>query len=548
MLSKVKRNMFKQMNGWLMISLLGAVVVVLPLLYIFASLFQTPNENWLQIKQYLLKDYLIGTITLILFTCLLTTIVGVALAWLVAAYEFPFKRYFRWALMLPLAIPPYIAAYTYGNMFSYTGVVQKLLRSIGVTPIPSMVDMLSMRGAVFVFTMFLYPYVFMIVRSFLERQSASYIENARLLGRRPVSIFFHVVLPLSRPAIVGGVMLVLFEVLSDYGVTSYFGIQTFSTAIFQTWFGMYDVESAMRLASWLMIGVAGLFAAERLLRRHRAYSATTGKMRPLVPQQLRGFSALAAVCFCFAVFSMSFLIPVVQLLIWAKWTYRDVLKADFVELAFHTISLAAIATAIIMIVAVMAANASRLQGGWLGYGLSRVLTAGYSIPGAIIAIGVLGVFLALDQWLVSIYKNFALNAAPPVVSLSLSMLIIAYVIRFMATGYNASEAGFEKIGMKYNEASRMLGFGIWETFFKVDVPLIRGALLTGFLLTFVEIVKELPLALLLRPFNFETLATRAYQFAGDERIQEASVPSLFIIGISLISVFVIHQVGKKMES
>jgi iron(III) transport system permease protein len=547
MLSKVKRTRL-QMKGWLGVSLVGAVVVLLPLLFIFASLFQSPNENWLQIKQYLLQDYLVGSITLALCTGLLTTIIGVALAWLVAAYEFPFKRYFRWALMLPLAVPPYIAAYTYGNMFSYTGVVQKLLRSLGITPNPSLVDMLSMRGAVFVFTMFLYPYVFMLVRAFLESQSASYIENARLLGRRPLSIFFKVVLPISRPAIVGGVMLVLFEVLSDYGVTSHFGIRTFSTAIFQTWFGMYDVESAMRLASWLMIGVAGLFAAERLLRRHRAFSATTGKTRPLVPQQLRGFPAAAAVIFCFAIFALSFLIPVVQLLVWAKWTYRDVLTSAFLQLTLNSVYLAAVATAIIMIVAVVAANAFRFQGGWLGFGLSKVLTAGYSIPGAIIAIGVLGVFLALDRRLASLYEWFGSEGAAPVISLSISMLIVAYIIRFMATGYNAAEVGFEKIGKKYNEASRMLGLGMTRTFFKVEVPLLRGALLTGFLLTFMEIVKELPLALLLRPFNFETLATKTYQYAGDERIQEASVPSLFIIGLSLISVFIIHQVGKKMES
>lgn len=252
--------------------------------------------------------------------------------------------------------------------------------------------------------------------------------------------------------------------------------------------------------------------------------------------------------FCGLMFACSFLIPVIQLIVWAAWSYDDVLTPAFFELTYNTIGLALTATAIIMVFSVITANVVRQQSNVLTYVLARSVTSGYSVPGAIIAIGVLALFIGLDQWLAPLYARMGLGKAPLVLSMSLVMLVVAYVVRFMATGYNAVEAGFEKIGMKYTEASRLLGLGMTKTFFKVDAPLIKGALFSGVILTFVEIMKELPLALLLRPFNFETLATKTYQYASDERIYEASIPSLFIIGVSMVSVIVFHQLGKRLNS
>jgi iron(III) transport system permease protein len=533
------------MNGWLYVSLLVAAVVLLPILTILISVFQPSNENWSHIKQYLLWDYVLQSIWLLVFTGFFTILIGVALAWLVAAYDFPMKRFFRWALMLPLAVPPYIAAYTYSTMLSYTGFVQVTLRSQGIVLLPEVFDVMSMRGAVFIFTLFLFPYVYMITRSYLERQSGSYIENAMLLGRKPFSIFIRIVLPLSRPAIVGGGILVAFEVLSDYGVTSYFGIQTFTTAIFKTWFGMYDIGTATRLAAWLMVVTMGIIILERVLRRNRRFSATTSKSNPIAATRLKGLSAWAATFICSIIFAFSFLIPVVQLGVWASWTYADVLTSAFWKLALNTISVAFLATALIMLFSITVANVSRIQNNLFSIVLAKMVTAGYSIPGAIIAIGVLALFIGLDNALAPVYGWLGIGETPLVLSLSIVMLIVAYVIRFMATGYNAMEAGFEKIGPQYMEASRLLGMGITKTFFKVDLPLMKEALFSGMILTFVEIIKELPLALLLRPFNFETLATKTYQYANDEKIYEASVPALVIIGVSTISVIIFHQLGKR---
>jgi iron(III) transport system permease protein len=543
----VIRNIQKNMNGWLIASLLGAVVILLPILAILVSLFQEPNENWAHIKQYLLRDYVLESLELLLFTSFFAVLIGVSLAWLVAAYDFPFKRFFRWALVLPLAVPPYIAAYTYSNMLSYTGVVQTTLRTQGIALPPEIFDVMSMRGAVFIFTMFLYPYVYMITRSYLERQSGSYVENARLLGRKPLSIFIRVVLPLSRPAIIGGVMLVAFEVLSDYGVSSYFGIQTFTTAIFKTWFGMYDIGTAMTLAAWLMVGTIGIILLERFMRSNRKYSATSGRSSLLAATKLRGLSAWSATLFCTTVFALSFVIPVVQLGAWAGLTYSSVLTSSFWKLTYNTLSIALIATVLITLISVIVANTSRLHHNAFGFTLAKIITAGYSIPGSIVAIGVLAVFIWLDKWLAPLYNWLGLGESPLILSLSIIMLIVAYMIRFTATSFNSVEAGFEKVGMKYTEASRMLGMGITKTFLKVDFPLVKGAVISGIILTFIEIIKELPLALLLRPFNFETLATITYQYANDEKIYEAAVPSLFIIGVSMISVFIFHQLEKRVE-
>jgi iron(III) transport system permease protein len=542
----VKRYFQKEFNGWVIVSILGAVVILLPILFILSSLLHEPNENWHQIRDYLLSNYVANTIKLVVFSGVFSAILGVSLAWIIAAYDFPLKRFFRWGLVLPLAIPPYIAAYTYRTMLGYTGFVQTTLKNeFNIHIDPELISVSSLRGAIFIFTIFLFPYVFIITRAFLENQSTSYIENARLLGQKPFAVFTKIVLPLSRPAIVGGTVLVIYEVLSDYGVTSYFGVHTITTAIFQTWFGMYDVNTAMRLASWLMVIVVGLFFLERLLRQRRRYNVNN-KSRPLTPIKLRGLTSILAFVYCGLIFSLGFLIPIIQLIFWAKLTFLNVWDNSFFLLIYQTLYVALIPTVIIIIFSVIVANICRSQSTF-SYILSKCVTAGYSIPGAIIAIGVLAMFISLDKWLAPFYSRVGLGDAHLVLSLSLIMLIVGYAIRFMATGYNAIEVGFEKIGTKYAEASRLLGYGITKTFLKVDLPLIKGAILSGAILTFVEICKELPLVLLLRPFNFETLATKAFQFAKDEQIYEASIPSLFIISISVVSIIVFQFVGKKVK-
>lgn len=540
------RSAGRHINGWTMTSVIGAAAVLLPILYVLAGLFRSPNENWDKVKQFLLTDYMLGSAKLVLFTGFFAAFIGVALAWLIAGYTFPLRNFYKWALVLPLAVPPYIAAYTYSSMTGYTGIIQATLRNrFDIALPPGTIEIMSDRGAVFVLTLFLFPYVFMITLVFLERQSASFIENARLLGHKPLSVFFRVVLPLARPAIMAGFMLIVFEVLSDYGVANYFGVQTVSTAIFQTWFGMYDVQSAMRLAAWLMLGVISLFILERWLRRSRRYSATTSRSNPLKPQQLKGMAAWGAAVFCTVIFVLAFLAPIAQLSAWSIQHGSTVWRSGFADLTVNTLKGAGIGTAIILLIALLSSRAARMFDSPLMQALARLMSAGYSVPGAIVAIGVLAVFIALDDRLAPLYKEMGKEEGALVLSLSLAMLIAGYVIRFLATGYGALEAGYEKMPRAYSEASRTLGRSSLATFLRVELPLIKGSMLSGFVLTFVEIVKELPLTLLLRPFNYDTLSTRAYQYATDERVFDAALPSLLLVLIGLASVLFMLKAERK---
>lgn len=540
------RSAGRHINGWTMSSVIGAAAVLLPILYVLTGLFRSPNENWDKVKQFLLTDYILGSAKLVLFTGFFAAFIGVALAWLVAGYTFPLRNFYKWALALPLAIPPYIAAYTYSSMTGYTGIIQATLRNrFDIALSPGTIEVMSDRGAVFVLTLFLFPYVFMITRVFLERQSASFIENARLLGHKPLSVFFRVVLPLARPAIMAGFMLIVFEVLSDYGVANFFGVQTVSTAIFQTWFGMYDVQSAMKLAAWLMLGVISLFVLERWLRRSKRYSTTTSRSDPLKPQRLKGIAAWGAAVFCTVLFLLAFLAPIAQLTAWSIQHGSPAWRSGFADLTVNTLKGAGIGTAIILLLALLSSRAARMFDSPFMQALARLLSAGYSVPGAIVAIGVLAVFIALDERLAPLYKAMGHAEGALVLSLSLAMLIAGYVVRFMATGYGALEAGYEKMPRAYSEASRTLGRSSLATFLRVELPLIKGSLLSGFVLTFVEIVKELPLTLLLRPFNYDTLSTRAYQYATDERVFDAALPSLLLVLIGLVSVLFMLKTERK---
>ncbi|MBH0230478.1 iron ABC transporter permease [Halobacillus sp. KCTC 3957] len=533
------------MNIWSVLSLIIVILILMPNLTILVNFFTQKAENWGHIQEFILPDLIKNTSLLIVFTGFLTVMIGTSLAWLVSAYDFPMKAFFKWALILPLAIPPYIAGYTYNGIMNYTGVIQTTLRNRwDVTVDQKYFDILTLPGAVFIFTIFLFPYVYTITRAFLSNQSASLVENARLLGRNPWEVFFKIVLPISRGAIVGGVSLVLLEVLNDYGVVQFFGVPTFSTAIFQTWFGMNDLNSAIKLSATLMFIVFSILILEKVLRGRKKYSNTTAKARPLTPIRLQGLQAWVAFSYCLVIFLLGFMIPFVQLVDWMFLTFHKIASPEFKSLIWNSLLVSFVGAAMIVVFAVIIANFSRMHQSILSKSAARVTILGYSIPGAVIAVGISTVFIQIDNYLFSFYETIGMEPTL-FLSTSLFMLISAYVIRFLAIGYNSIESGFDKIGNKYTEASRMLGMNLTKTFFKVDLRMIKGPLISGFILAFIEILKELPLTLILRPFNFDTLSTKAFQYAGDEQIHEASLASIIIVIICGIAIYIFHQVLEK---
>jgi len=533
---------------WTVSAAIIMILLFLPNLTIVTGIFTPANENWAHMKEFVLGSFIKTSLILISATALLTIMIGLSLAWLIAQYQFPLRGFLKWALVLPLSIPPFIGAYTYHGIVNYTGVIQTTLRDrFGIELNPSFFDIMNLPGAVFIYTMFLYPYVYTITRIFLSQQSASLIESARMLGKGPWRTFIQVVIPISRVSIIGGASLVVLEVLNDYGVVKYYGIQTFTTAIFQTWFGLGDIESSIKLAASLMGFVILILMIEKLLRGRRQYSYSTTKVRPLPLIQLKGWKATVVTGYGLFILSLGFFIPIAQLIDWMILTYGKIPMGEFLTYVKNSVTVAGISASVIILFALIVGNFSRLVHGRIVKLLPKLTILGYSIPGAVIAVAVVTAFIALDRFLSPIYQLIGLSTTL-VLSVSLIMLISAYIIRFFAIGYNSIESGYDKIGTDFRDASRLLGVGLTKTFFKVDVPMLKGAIVSGFVIVFIDILKEIPLTLILRPFNFDTLSTKAFQYASDEKIMEASQASLLIVGISAFAIVVFYKFLEKEQN
>ncbi len=532
------------LNSWSFFSLIIILFVSTPIILIALNIFNPSNEVFEHIKNYLLASYIKNTLIMAIGTGLFSIIIGVSSAYFVSLYDFPLRKFFSWALVLPLAIPDYIGAHVYANIFSYTGYIPTLLRE--KFDIEYNFDIMNIGGAIFVLTLCFYPYVFILVKSFLSKQSNSLIEVSKSLGKNNKQIFWKVLLPISRGAIVGGVTLVILEVLNAYGLPNYFGIQTFSTGIFRVWFSFKDLDTAIKMSAMLLFVTYTIILGEKFLRRRKSYSFSNTKIRPIIRQKLNKKNKVMVLSWLSLVFGFAFIIPILQLSYWASLTYRHILNREFLILIRNSFGITIISTLIIIIFSIVIANTTRLSKGKLSIIISKGATMGYSIPGAVISIGMLLFFISLDGKLVPLYNLVGIDNSL-FLTLSFALLVSAYLVRFLAISYNTIESGFEKVGLKFHEASRTLGKGISKTFLLVDLPMIKNSILGAGILVFIEIIKELPLTMLLRPFNFNTLSTAIKKFAEDEMLPEASIPSLILIGVCLVLLLIFNKLekGKK---
>ena len=529
------------LNFWSFFSILAVLFVSTPIIIIALNVSNPMNETMQHIVDNLLTSYIKNTLIISIGTGFFTILIGVSMAYFVSFYNFPMRKFFSWALILPLAIPDYIGAHVYANIFSYSGFIPTILRD--KFGLQYNLDIMNNYGAIFVFSLCFYPYVYIIVKSFLSKQSNALIEVSKSLGKNNREIFWKVLLPLSRGAIVGGVTLVILEVLNAFGLPNYFGIQTFSTGIFRAWFSFKDIDSAVKMAAMLLVCTYLVIVLEKFMRRKISYSFSNTKVKFIVRQDLPLKESIKLTIAAFGVFLLAFLIPIMQLIYWAKLTYKSVLTKEFFSLIGNSLIITLISTFIIIVISTIISNTTRLNKGKLSLVLSKLATMGYSIPGAVIAIGMLMFFITLDKSLVPLYTKLGIEETL-VLTLSFALLISAYVVRFLAISFNNVESGFEKIGTKFHEASRTLGRGITGTFFKVDLPMMKGSLLGAGILVFIEIIKELPLTLLLRPFNFETLATVIKKYSEDEMLPEASIPSLILIAVCILLLLIFNKIGK----
>lgn len=519
------------------------MLIVMPSVFILLQLFHPPTESWLHIKEYVLKDYIRNSLMLVTGVSIITGLLGTFFAWSIARYKWPHATVIEILLFMPMAIPPYIAGYVYGGIFTPFGTLDRILDKLNLSPIH--IDILSVGGAIFVFSLFLMPYVMLVTRGFFEKMPRNFEESSRILGKTKSQTFFQVILPMARGAIVGGVVLVMLEVLNDYGMVKYFGIPTFSTAIYTTWFGMSDVGGAIRLAASLMSFVVVILLVEQFFRGKGRLSQARAVSSNPVKEEASGvykwlFYSIGSLYVTFAL-----LIPVLQLVQWSLIAKQTVIFRRFGMIITNTIGLALIVTVLVLISGILIGNLYRLRPGILSKIYGRIVILGYSIPASIIAIAVLVSFIAIDRSLGSVYEMF--NVKSLFLTSSVVILIFALTIRFMAIGFNNIESGISKMGKKYYEASKTLGRGEWKTFVLVDFPILKPAIVSAGILTFVDVLKELPLTLILRPFNFETLATRVYTYAGDEMIHEASVYSLMIIVVSVMALLILMRFRKAVK-
>ena len=533
------------LSGWVALRRLLLIGVALPFLFLLFGLSGEESEHWRQVLRFMLPTYIWETTLIVTGSVALAGSIGISLAWCVGLHQFPGRRVFEVVLLLPLAIPSYIAAYTYDGLLGYTGAFQSTLRNylkINVNEYGFSAP--RMAYAVFIFAITLYPYIYIFSRTYLRNHGASLLESAMLLGGGRGRVFFRIVLPLLRPSLIAGGTLVCLEVLNDYGVTSHFGIHTFTTAIFAAWFGMGETESAVRLALMLLAVVLVLLLVSKSLQKIGRYHLASGKEKGCRPRKLVGFGAACAFSLCFAATVVCFLVPVAQMLAWARMVWDPSVMESLTPDFWKTLFTAGLATAIVMVLAVGSAVAGHAYPGWYSRLAGQATSIGYAIPAAVLAIGAVMMFSGVDRTI----TRFAPGCLSLPLGMTICLLLYAYVVRFFSIGYQAVEGGYLKIGSLRSEVSRTLGRGPTMTFLLVELPMLRNAIISGAILVFVDIIKELPLTLILRPFNFNTLGTRAYEFANNEAIPETSLPALAIISISAVFIVFMQLWNKRSES
>jgi iron(III) transport system permease protein len=543
LIKQVGNNLIK-IKKYSIIVYIFAGIILVPVGIILIALFIPGSEIWNHILNYLLPSYLLQTIMLAMGVLVCTSVVGVLSAWIIVQYNFPLKNIFRILLILPMAIPAYISAFTYAGILDYTGPVQVFFRNtLGLNEGYPVINIMNLPGAIFIMTMALYPYIYLPAQSAFRQQAGSIHDASLVLGVSGTKLFFKVSLPLIRPALVGGGILVLMEVLNEYGAVHYFGVNTLTVGIFRAWFSLGDLPSAMKLSALLLLGVLTIIISERKIRGRIGYSLPTA--RPFFPKKASGWKSFLFIFLCSIPVFLGLLIPLAQLIQWAVNADQDLLSHKFINLIKNSFALTGIATLIIITAAITSAHILRNPSIRWRKSLLSILTLGYAIPGTVIAIGIMIGFGFVDRQLNFILGLITAGSGRLFLSGSLAALIIAYGVRFMGVALNPIDAGFTQISTNYHKAARTLGRNSISALFIVDLPNIHSSLKAAGILVLLDILKELPLTMILRPFNFDTLAVRAYEMAIDERLPMAALPSLVIILIGLISVLLLTTGIKK---
>lgn len=512
-------------NRWVSTSTIMVFVLMLPIVIINLHAFLLDSQIVQHLWETVLGYYVINTLVLILGVCFFSAIIGTGSAYLVTFYEFRFAKFFSFALILPFAIPSYILGFIYFDIFTFFSKFHMFLMDIGIT---AYFNILSFNTVLFVLTLAFYPYVFLIVKASMQRNSSVLLNPALSLGASRSKILFKIILPLVRPAIVASLALVMMEVISEFGTVHFYGVKTLTTAIFVVWFELGDMGTAAFLST-IATGMVLLILIMEKVSAGKAKYRVDGTSAPFKKIKLNKIHSFFAITFLSIPFIFGFLIPIIWVLYYSSTFASVALSSEFIRTIFNSFTAAGISAVVILSVSILLAYTLRVyDNNYMRY-LLKVSTLGYSVPAAITAVGIMITFTSIDHFLID---HFGLEGL--LLSGTVMALCYGYIVRFLAVGLGSVSSNFEKVGINTNRASRSMGVGLGKTLLKIDLPLVRSGLIVGFILVFVDIIKELPLTLILRPFDYNTLSTKIYELASIELIQESAMYILSIILICAI--------------
>ncbi len=531
---------------WTIATLLLVAVYIVPIAAIFVAAMGDSGDLWAHLFETVLPRYVANTLVLMVGVGAVSLLFGITTAWIVFRYDFKGRRAIEWMLLLPAAVPTYLIAYTYTDFLEYAGPIQGALRELfGWRSARDywFPEIRSIQGAMLVMGAVLYPYVYLMARIAFALTPSSLYETSMVVGRNP---FWSVALPLARPAIVAGLALVLMETLSDFGTVEFFAIETLTLGIFNVWLGMNSLPAAAQIAVVSVLFILVLLIVEMVARAQRRYTDTTRRSTPLPRQTASGWHQVGCIGACLLPIAIGFFLPVGVLASFVLKGYSLSWSSAVGMAALNSLVLAGTVALLVMAAASFMSMVTTFQGGPVLSRATAFAALGYAFPGTILAIGVVTAGSAVDRGVSSLFQTIFGVSIDGWLNGTIALVILACVIRFQAIGYGAVTSGLERLPPNMMQASRVLGHGFGDSLWRVILPLLSRSLIAGGLLVFVDVMKELPMTLLLRPFNFETLATFVYQFAKDELLEEAALPALIIVATGVLPVIVMNTMLRRI--
>lgn len=538
------------LSRWQLIAWLIGLLLVTPLGFLLFESLQGDSDVFQHLFDTVLWDYTRNTLLLIVGVGLLSCVIALPLAWLTAYCDFPGRKQFEWALMLPLAMPTYLIAYVYTDLLDYAGPIQIALREWFGWQSPDdywFFDIRTLTGAIIMIALVLYPYLFLIFKTALREQSFKLVQASQLMGLSPFKSFLRVSLPLGRGAIVAGITLISMEAMADFATVNYFAVSTLTTAVYDTWLGYYSLTAAAKISGIMLLILFLTIMVERFGRRNQAVYERQSSINSATLYRLKGWAAWAASLACMLVLLLAFILPVGLLIKYAIAYSDEAWNGAFFNYAWQSFKVAVVVSIATILLSLLVLFYQRIAKQAYSLLPGRLASTGYALPGTVLAIAVLLPLTQLDDALNNWLEPFGLSPGL-LLSGTLFAMIFAYVVRFYAIAHGALESSFLRISPSLDMASQSMGKGPLQTLWRVHLPLLKRGILTAGLLVFIECMKELPAALLLRPFNFETLATHVFQYVSDEQLELASISALFIVLVGLIPLYFVNRSMEQNHS